>query len=160
MTTETNTTSTTFLAGTLAAIAALLGLAWLGHSSVALGLACASLGGLWYFATVQLVPPLVRASNLRDTRIAELEAEASEVRLAAETLVRLASSLTPATQTLDDATRAAAYQAVQQKVHDAAVWIPLYHEPLFLVSGNRMKPMKAHGNYGCAMYKGLGIALK
>jgi peptide/nickel transport system substrate-binding protein len=63
-------------------------------------------------------------------------------------------------QALDDATRTSAYQAVQQKVHDAAVWIPLYHEPLFLVSGTRLKPMKAHGNYGCAMYKGLGIALK
>ena len=25
-------------------------------------------------------------------------------------------------------------QAVQQKVHDAVVWIPLYHEPLFVVS--------------------------
>ncbi len=63
-------------------------------------------------------------------------------------------------QALDDATRASAYQAVQQKVHDAYVWIPLYHEPLFLVSGARLKPMKAHGNYGCAMYKGLGLALK
>ena len=40
------------------------------------------------------------------------------------------------------------------------LWIPLYHEPLFLVSGAKLKPMKAHGNYGCAMYKGLGIALK
>ena len=63
-------------------------------------------------------------------------------------------------QALDDASRAAAYQAVQQKVHDAFVWIPLYHEPLFLVSGAKLKPMKAHGNYGCALYKGLGIALK
>ena len=40
------------------------------------------------------------------------------------------------------------------------VWIPLYHDPLFLVSGARLKPMKAHGNYGCAIYKGLGLALK
>ena len=63
-------------------------------------------------------------------------------------------------QALDDASRAAAYQAVQKKVHDAFVWIPLYHEPLFLVSGAKLKPMKAHGNYGCAIYKGLGIAFK
>jgi peptide/nickel transport system substrate-binding protein len=63
-------------------------------------------------------------------------------------------------QALDDATRTAAYQAVQQKVHDAFVWIPLYHDPLFLVSGARLKPMKAHGNYGCAIYKGPGLALK
>jgi peptide/nickel transport system substrate-binding protein len=60
----------------------------------------------------------------------------------------------------DDATRAAAYQAVQEKVHNAFVWIPLYHEPLFVVTGTRMKPIKAHGNYGCGLYKGLGIAFK
>jgi peptide/nickel transport system substrate-binding protein len=61
---------------------------------------------------------------------------------------------------LDDATRAAAYQAVQEKVHQAYVWIPLFHEPLFVVAGARLKPIKAHGNYGCGLYKGLGIALK
>lgn len=61
---------------------------------------------------------------------------------------------------LDDATRMAAYQAVQEKVHQAYVWIPLFHEPLFVVAGARLKPIKAHGNYGCGLYKGLGIALK
>lgn len=61
---------------------------------------------------------------------------------------------------LDEATRASAYADVQQKVHEAAVWIPLFHEPLFLVSGPKMKPIKAHGNYGCGLYKGLGIAFK
>ena len=60
----------------------------------------------------------------------------------------------------DDKTRSAAYQAVQEKVHDAAVWIPLYHEPLFVVTGAKLKPIKAHGNYGCGLYKGLGIAFK
>jgi peptide/nickel transport system substrate-binding protein len=60
----------------------------------------------------------------------------------------------------DAATRAAAYQAVQEKVHDAFVWIPLFHEPLFVVTGARLKPIKAHGNYGCGLYKGLGIAFK
>ena len=60
----------------------------------------------------------------------------------------------------DEATRAAAYAAVQEKVHNAAVWIPLYHEPLFVVTGNKLKPIKAHGNYGCGLYKGLGIAFK
>ena len=63
-------------------------------------------------------------------------------------------------QATDDATRTASYQAVQQKVHDAAVWIPLFHEPLFVVAGAKMKPIKAHGNYGCGLYKGLGIAFK
>ncbi len=60
----------------------------------------------------------------------------------------------------DDKVRAAAYQAVQEKVHDAFVWIPLFHEPLFVVSGAKLKPIKAHGNYGCGLYKGLGIAFK
>ena len=60
----------------------------------------------------------------------------------------------------DDDTRAAAYAAVQEKVTNAAVWIPLYHEPLFVVAGPRLKPIKAHGNYGCGLYKGLGIAFK
>jgi peptide/nickel transport system substrate-binding protein len=49
---------------------------------------------------------------------------------------------------------------VQQKVHDAFVWIPLFHEPLFVVAGSKLKPIKAHGNYGCGLYKGLGIAYK
>ncbi len=53
-----------------------------------------------------------------------------------------------------------AYAAVQQKVHDAFVWIPLYHEPLFVVAGSKLKPIRAHGNYGCGLYKGLGIAFK
>jgi peptide/nickel transport system substrate-binding protein len=56
--------------------------------------------------------------------------------------------------------RAAAYGKVQQKVQDAAVWIPLYHEPLFVVTGSKLKPIKAHGNYGCGLYKGLGIEFK
>lgn len=60
----------------------------------------------------------------------------------------------------DDATRSAAYQAVQEKVHDNFVWIPLFHEPLFVVTGAKLKPIKAHGNYGCGLYKGLGIAFK
>ena len=61
---------------------------------------------------------------------------------------------------VDPAVRSAAYAAVQKKVHDAAVWIPLYHEPLFVVAGPKLKPIKAHGNYGCGLYKGLGIAFK
>ncbi|MBV8392704.1 MAG: ABC transporter substrate-binding protein, partial [Alphaproteobacteria bacterium] len=60
----------------------------------------------------------------------------------------------------DDATRAAAYKAVQEKLHDAFVWIPLYHEPLYVVAGSKLKPVKAHGNYGCGLYKGLGLAFK
>jgi peptide/nickel transport system substrate-binding protein len=60
----------------------------------------------------------------------------------------------------DDAIRTAAYQAVQEKVHGAFVWIPLFHEPLYMVAGSKLKPIRAHGNYGCGLYKGLGIAFK
>jgi peptide/nickel transport system substrate-binding protein len=60
----------------------------------------------------------------------------------------------------DDKVRAEAYAAVQKKVHDAAVWIPLFHEPLFVVAGSKLKPIRAHGNYGCGLNKGLGIAFK
>lgn len=56
--------------------------------------------------------------------------------------------------------RAANYSKVQQKVHDAAVWIPLYHEPLFLVLGPKLKPIKSHGIYGAGLYKGLDLAFK
>lgn len=52
------------------------------------------------------------------------------------------------------------YAKVQEKVADAAVWIPLYHEPLYAIVGAKLKPVKAHGNYGCAFYKGLGLEFK
>jgi peptide/nickel transport system substrate-binding protein len=61
---------------------------------------------------------------------------------------------------LKDADRAAAYARVQEKVEDAAVWIPLYHEPLFLVTGTKLKPIRAHGIYGASLYKGLGLEMK
>jgi len=49
---------------------------------------------------------------------------------------------------------------VLAKVSDAAVWIPVYHEPLYLVTGPRLKPMRAHGILGVGTYKGLDIAFK
>ena len=61
---------------------------------------------------------------------------------------------------LDPKERFEAYARVQSKVEDAAVWIPLYHEPLFLVTGTKLKPMKAHGIYGAGLYKGLALELK
>ncbi len=61
---------------------------------------------------------------------------------------------------LTDAVRASSFGAVQKKVHDAAVWIPIYHEPLYVIAGPRVNPVKAHGIYGSGLYKGLGIALK
>ena len=34
------------------------------------------------------------------------------------------------------------------------------HEPLFVVAGASSSRSSAHGNYGCGLYKGLGIAFK
>jgi peptide/nickel transport system substrate-binding protein len=56
--------------------------------------------------------------------------------------------------------RFANYSKVQRKVHDAVVWIPLYHEPLHLVVGPKLRPMRAHGIYGAGMYKGLDLAFR
>ncbi|WP_193181758.1 ABC transporter substrate-binding protein [Nisaea sediminum] len=61
---------------------------------------------------------------------------------------------------LTDADRAAAYSKVEKKVHDAVVWIPIVHEPMFVAAGPRMKPIEAHGIYGAGLYKGLNLELK
>jgi len=50
---------------------------------------------------------------------------------------------------------------ILHKVHDATVWIPIAHEPLFIFSNLRkLKPVKAHGIYGAGLYKGLELAPK
>jgi peptide/nickel transport system substrate-binding protein len=58
---------------------------------------------------------------------------------------------------LTDAERFGAFSAVLRQVHEAAVWIPLYHEANRLVSSARLAPMRAHNIYGAAIYKGLDI---
>jgi len=58
---------------------------------------------------------------------------------------------------LSDEDRAAAYGEVLEQVHKAAVWIPLYHEPMKIAMSARLAPIKAHNNYGCGLYKGLDI---
>ncbi|MEM9431142.1 MAG: ABC transporter substrate-binding protein [Pseudomonadota bacterium] len=54
-----------------------------------------------------------------------------------------------------DAARAAAYGEVLKKVHEAAVWIPLYHEPMRIAQTANMAPITPHNIYGCGLYKGL-----
>ncbi len=60
----------------------------------------------------------------------------------------------------DDATRAESYGKVLEKVQDAAVWLPLYHEPMTIAYSSKLKPVVPHNLYGCGLYKGLGIAYK
>jgi peptide/nickel transport system substrate-binding protein len=61
---------------------------------------------------------------------------------------------------LNDKDRFANFAKVQHRVHDAALWIPLYHEPLFVVTGGKLKAIRAHGIYGAGLYKGLDLAFK
>lgn len=56
-----------------------------------------------------------------------------------------------------DEVRASAYGEVLQQVHKAAVWIPLYHEPMKIGYSAKLAPIKAHNIYGCGLYKGLDI---
>jgi peptide/nickel transport system substrate-binding protein len=55
--------------------------------------------------------------------------------------------------------RFAAYSKVQRTVHQAAVWIPLFHDDLYVASQKRVKGVKPHGNYGCSLYKGLDLEI-
>ncbi|MGY6633078.1 MAG: ABC transporter substrate-binding protein [Alkalilacustris sp.] len=58
---------------------------------------------------------------------------------------------------LDDETRAEAYGEVLAQVHDAAVWIPLFHEPMFLAHSSALAPVQPHNIYGAGLYKGLDL---
>jgi hypothetical protein len=53
--------------------------------------------------------------------------------------------------------RAQAYGEVLERVHGAAVWIPLYHEPMKIAYSAKLAPIRAHNIYGCGLYKGLDI---
>jgi len=68
--------------------------------------------------------------------------------------------LAAADQALSAAEAEAIAAQALSKLSQAAVWIPLYHDALHLVTGTRLKPMRAHGLYGSGTYKGLDIALK
>lgn len=58
---------------------------------------------------------------------------------------------------LDDATRAAAYGKVLHRVHEAALWLPLIHEPRTVVLSTTLAPIVPHSNYGAVFYKGLNL---
>lgn len=65
--------------------------------------------------------------------------------------------LTKGITALNDGDRAAAYGEVLKKVHEAAVWLPLYHEPMKIAASAKLAPFKAHNIYGCGLYKGLDL---
>ena len=61
---------------------------------------------------------------------------------------------------LDPTVRAASYGEVLEKVHEAAVWLPLYHEPMIIAQTEDLEPVVAHNIYGAGLYKGLDIKFK
>ena len=51
-----------------------------------------------------------------------------------------------------------AFAEVQDIVHRNALWVPLVHQGLALVSNKRIKNVRAHHVYGSLTYKGLDYA--
>jgi peptide/nickel transport system substrate-binding protein len=51
------------------------------------------------------------------------------------------------------------YSKLQRKVHEACVWLPLYHLNMYVAATPRVKGVKTHGNYGCGLYKGLDLEI-
>jgi peptide/nickel transport system substrate-binding protein len=58
---------------------------------------------------------------------------------------------------LDDANRSEAYGKVLRKVHEEAVWLPLYHAPIYIAHSSKLAPVVPHNNYGAGLYKGLDL---
>jgi peptide/nickel transport system substrate-binding protein len=56
--------------------------------------------------------------------------------------------------------RSAAYGAVQKRVLEESVWLPLVHDALYVAATNRLEGVTAHGIYNVALYKGLDLQFK
>ncbi|MBM7070189.1 ABC transporter substrate-binding protein [Actibacterium sp. 188UL27-1] len=59
-----------------------------------------------------------------------------------------------------DTDRAQAYGEVLELVHDAAVWLPLYHEPMVIAQSTELETVVPHNIYGAGLYKGLDLKFK
>ncbi len=57
----------------------------------------------------------------------------------------------------DMETQLEAYHEVLGKVHDEAVWIPIFHEPMIIAHSSAMAPVVPHNNYGAGLYKGMDL---
>ena len=68
--------------------------------------------------------------------------------------------LTVGAQATDDATRADSYGEVLRIVQDAAVWLPLYHEPMIIVQTTALETVVPHNIYGAGLYKGLDLKFR
>ena len=61
---------------------------------------------------------------------------------------------------LDEKARMASFGKVQEQVQQGVAWIPIAHEKLFLAANKKLEGVKAHGIYGCAIYKGMDLKFK
>jgi peptide/nickel transport system substrate-binding protein len=68
--------------------------------------------------------------------------------------------LKTAATAVDADKRKEAIAAVQTQLTEANVWVPLASQPLWVVAGDRLEGVRAHGIYGAGLYKGLDIKLK
>lgn len=68
--------------------------------------------------------------------------------------------LKAAATAVDADKRKQAIGAVQTQLTEANVWVPLVSQPLWVVSGDRVEGVRAHGIYGAGLYKGLDVKLK
>ncbi|WP_206338595.1 ABC transporter substrate-binding protein [Antarcticimicrobium sediminis] len=65
--------------------------------------------------------------------------------------------LVAGSQATNETDRAAAYAKVLHKVHDNAVWLPIYHRPMQIGYSTKLAPFEAHNIYGAGLYKGLQL---
>ena len=68
--------------------------------------------------------------------------------------------LKAAATAVDAGKRKEAIGAVQTQLTEANVWVPLASQPLWVVAGDRVEGVRAHGIYGAGLYKGLDLKLK
>ncbi|MGE0718121.1 MAG: ABC transporter substrate-binding protein, partial [Alphaproteobacteria bacterium] len=52
------------------------------------------------------------------------------------------------------------YDEVQMQIQEATLWLPIIHEQLHLTATARLDGLRAHGIYGCGIYKGLDFKFK
>ncbi|MGY6409915.1 MAG: ABC transporter substrate-binding protein [Alkalilacustris sp.] len=61
---------------------------------------------------------------------------------------------------VDQDTQFDAVHQVLAKVHDAAVWIPLFHEPMIIAHSTALEDVVPHNIYGAGLYKGLDLRFR
>ncbi|ETX27467.1 ABC transporter substrate-binding protein [Roseivivax isoporae] len=61
---------------------------------------------------------------------------------------------------ITDEERADSYGQVLEIVHEAAVWLPLYHEPMVIAQSTDLETVVPHNIYGAGLYKGLDLKFR